>query len=119
MKNRIKQVRKSNNLSMEKFGERIRITRSSVCKIENGENNPSEQTIKLICQEFDINEEWLRTGQGEMTYPKGRNQIVSEFAADLIKEPESFKTRLIESLAKLDEKDWIELEKIFDKLTRD
>ncbi len=119
MKNRIKKIRKDSKLTMEQFGSKIGITKSSVSLLESGKNSPSAQTIRLICQEFDINEEWLRTGQGEMTYPKGRNQIVSEFAADLIKEPESFKTRLIESLAKLDEKDWIELEKIFDKLTRD
>lgn len=62
---RIKEIRKSQNLSMEKFGEKIRISKVSVSRIESGINNPSDQTILLICREFDINEEWLKTGQGE------------------------------------------------------
>lgn len=66
MKNRIKQVRKEANLSMEKFGEKIGITKSSISMLELGKNNPSERTIKLICLEFNINENWLRTGEGEM-----------------------------------------------------
>lgn len=67
MKNRIKQIRKDNILSMEEFAKRIGITRSSVSRIESGENNPSEQTIILICKEFGINKEWLLTGKGKPT----------------------------------------------------
>lgn len=52
---------------MERFGERIGITKSSVSLLESGKNNPSEQTIRLICKEFSINEHWLRTGDGEPT----------------------------------------------------
>lgn len=51
---------------MEKFGKQIGITKSSVSMLESGRNAPSEQTIKLICFEFGINENWLRTGEGEM-----------------------------------------------------
>lgn len=64
MNNRIKSIRKYYRLSQEEFGNRIGITRSSVCKLENGENNPSEQTIILICKEFSVNEIWFRTGEG-------------------------------------------------------
>lgn len=66
MKDRIKKVRKSNYLTMEQFGNRIGITKSSVSLLESGKNSPSEQTIKLICKEFNIDIEWLRTGKGEM-----------------------------------------------------
>ena len=60
----IKQIRKGKDISQEEFGNKIGITRSSVSLLESGRNNPSEQTIKLICQEFSVNELWLRTGQG-------------------------------------------------------
>ncbi len=66
MNNRIKEIRKSNNLSMEKFGEKIGITKSSVSLLESGKNSPSEQTVKLICREFGVNDEWLRYGTGDM-----------------------------------------------------
>lgn len=59
---RIKELRISLNLTMEQFGERIGIKRSSVSLIESGKNNPSEQTIMLICREFGCREEWLRDG---------------------------------------------------------
>lgn len=64
MNDRIKIIRKHFKLSQEEFGNRIGISRSSVCKLETGENNPSERTLMLICKEFAINEVWLRTGEG-------------------------------------------------------
>lgn len=64
MNKRIKQIRNNNNLSQEEFGNRICIKKTSVSRLESGENNPSDRTVKLICQEFNINENWLRTGEG-------------------------------------------------------
>lgn len=61
---RIKEVRQTFKLSMGKFGDRIGVTASSINKIEKGENNPSEQTIKLICKEFGIDYFWLTEGTG-------------------------------------------------------
>lgn len=66
MKDRIKKIRTDNKLSMEKFGERIGITKSSVSLLESGKNKPSEQTIILICKEFGISEDWLRYNKGDM-----------------------------------------------------
>lgn len=118
MKERLKQIRNKENMTMEKFGNELGVTKAAISKLEKGERNLTNQMIKAICERFNVREEWLRTGEGEMAYGKERNQIVAEFAADLIKEPESFKSRLIESMAKLDEKDWIELERIFDKISK-
>lgn len=64
MNNRIKKLRLDLGLSQEAFGKQIKIQRSSVSKIETGENSPSDQTISLICKEFNVNEDWLRTGEG-------------------------------------------------------
>lgn len=117
LKTRIKKIRTEKHLSMERFGERIGITRSSVCKLENGENNPSEQTIRLICQEFSINEHWLRTGEGEPAIKRTRNQEIGAFANEVMSLPdENIKKRLIEALIKLDERDWETIEKIVDNL---
>jgi len=64
LNNRIKEIRKTKKLSQEAFGEKLGITKSSVSLLESGKNNPSEQTIMLICKEFGVNEVWLRTGEG-------------------------------------------------------
>lgn len=66
MKDRIREVREHFGLSMEKFGSRIGIGKASISLLESGKNNPSVQTITLICLEFGVNEQWLRTGEGEM-----------------------------------------------------
>lgn len=64
---RLKKIRTENRLTQEEFGRKIGIGKTSVSKLESGENNPSERTIKLICSEFNINEHWLRTGKGSPT----------------------------------------------------
>lgn len=66
MNKRIKLVRKNEGLTLEKFGERIGITASACSTIESGKTNPSDQTIRSICREFNVSETWLRTGEGEM-----------------------------------------------------
>lgn len=54
---------------MEEFAKKIGITKSSVSLLESGKNNPSDQTVKLICKEFGINEDWLRNGTEPMKIP--------------------------------------------------
>lgn len=63
---RIYEVRKNFHLTMENFGEKICLTKSSISSIEKGTNHPSKQTLKLICNEFNVNPTWLQTGIGEM-----------------------------------------------------
>lgn len=64
MNERIKLIREKAKQSQETFGEHIGITRSSVSLLESGKRQPSDQTIKLICSEYDINIDWLLTGNG-------------------------------------------------------
>lgn len=69
MNNRVKELRKALGLSGEKFGERIGIKRAAVSQIETGKNGLSEPLLLSICREFNVNEDWLRTGKGEMFLP--------------------------------------------------
>lgn len=116
MNERIIELRKALKLTQTEFGNRLGVGKTTISQIEHGINNITEQMIKSICREFNVSEEWLRNGTGEMFIEKDRFQIVSEFAAGIVKKPDSIQAKLIESLAKLDEKDWIELEKLFDKM---
>ncbi len=63
---RVKEVRKALGLTLEKFGERIGVTRGSMSNLENGNRNLTEQMTKSICREFSVDYIWLTTGEGEM-----------------------------------------------------
>lgn len=63
---RIKEVRKSLGLTLEKFGERIGLKKSAVSLIENGKNSVTDANVKAICREFGVDYIWLTTGDGEM-----------------------------------------------------
>lgn len=116
---RIKEIRKYLNLTMEKFGGRLGVGRTAISNIENNNRNLTDQMAVSICREFDVNETWLRTGEGEMFVPKTRNQQITDFLGDLIKEEDgTFKMRLIEAMSKLDKKDWEDIERLVNKLTK-
>lgn len=66
MKSRIKKIRKELDLTQQEFANKIGISRGNVGAYEVGKNAPSDAVISLICREFNVNEEWLRTGVGEM-----------------------------------------------------
>lgn len=66
MNERIKLLRKTLGLSGEKFGNKLGLTRMTISNLEHNRYNLTEQTIKLICREYNVNEDWLRTGNGEM-----------------------------------------------------
>ena len=77
---RIKELRKALGMTQEKFAERIGLKRNSVALIELGRDT-SDQTIFAICREFRVNEEWLRTGAGDMFVPTPAS-IVDELAEE-------------------------------------
>ena len=82
---RVALIRAELGLSMEKFGEKLGISKQSVYKIEKGENNPSDQTLKLICNEFNVDPFWLEDGKGEMftAIPESIiEELVDEFKLD-------------------------------------
>lgn len=118
MNNRIKEIRISSKMNQTDFAKAISVSRSAICKIESGENSPSEQTIKLICKEFSVNEEWLRTGKGEMFIPNTRDDMIAELLGDAVKaDASNFKRRLISALSRLDDNGWNSLEKLIDLIS--
>jgi transcriptional regulator with XRE-family HTH domain len=63
---RVKEVRKSLGLTLEKFGNKLGVQKSAISKIEKGENSLTDANIKAICREFGVDYIWLTTGEGEM-----------------------------------------------------
>ena len=78
MKDRIRQVRKYYNLSMQAFGERLGISKEAIRLLECGKTSPAERTFNAICKTYHVNEAWLRTGEG------GDEPIIEENSHDLI-----------------------------------
>lgn len=66
MNQRIKMIRKLTKLTQREFGKKIGVGDTAISKIELGEHNPSEQTVKSICREFNVSDVWIKTGEGEM-----------------------------------------------------
>lgn len=66
MESRIKAIREANNLNQSEMAERIGVTVASISAYETGIRKPSNTTMAVICEKFDLNESWLRTGEGEM-----------------------------------------------------
>lgn len=85
MNERIKQLRKYLHLSGEKFGKKIGLSKAVISKMENANSLPSDQTIMLICTAFNVNEQWLRTGKGEMFEKSDNLEDLLSDASDLEK----------------------------------
>ena len=66
MNERIKIIRNKLNLTLDKFGQRIGVTRAAISNIETGNRKVTEQMCRSICREFNVREEWLRNGTGEI-----------------------------------------------------
>lgn len=116
MHERIRKLRRALDLTQQEFGDSLGVKRNTIATYETGKSTPSDAAVALICREFNVNENWLRTGEGEMFVQRTKNQIITDFLGDLIMEEASFKKRLIEALADLDERDWESLEKLATKL---
>jgi len=117
MKERIKQIRTTIGMNQTDFAKKLLVSRSAICKIESGENSPSEQTINLICREFNINETWLRTGEGEPFKKRTENQEILSFANNIMEETnDAFKKRFVRALSKLNASDWETVEKFINEL---
>ena len=99
MKERIRELRRHLNMTMEEFGARIGLTKSAVSFIESGRNGARDQTVFAICREFGVSEAWLRTGKGEM-FEQTRASVLDRLSTeyDLSREQRS----VIEAFLDLD-----------------
>ena len=113
MNDRIKQLRKELGLTLEKFGEKIGVSRSAMGNIENGVRGVTDQMFKSICREFNVREEWLRTGEGEMFVQMSYDSEIISFIQSVQKDDNSFKKKFLKMLASLDDADWFKLENAF------
>ena len=121
---RIKAIRKEikkngKPISQEEFGYRLGVSRDVIANLERTTNPvaPTEQMLKLICREFNVNETWLRTGEGEMFNALSMDEQLAFYLGTILSEQgDTFKKRLIAALSALDESEWSAVEAFARKL---
>ena len=110
MKNRILKIRKDSKLNQEDFGLRLNLTKNYISLIETGNSIPSDRTISDICREFNVNEDWLKNGTGDMY--KEKDGSFSELLVELEDSDDDFIKSLITVYMGLDEDSKSALRKI-------
>ena len=119
MKNRIKELRESLGKSKGELAKDLGLSRNYISLVEKGNRNLSEQSQKVLCSLYNVNEEWLKSGTGEMFCQIDKNDEISKLFGEVIKEDDGdFKRRLVNALAKLDDDGWKTLEILIDSISK-
>lgn len=98
------------------FAEKLNVSQAFVSQMCSGASQPSDRTIADICRTFDVNEDWLRTGEGEMFVQKSRDEQLAAFFGDVLSGEPDFRRRFIAVLSRLNEDEWKLLENMAAKL---
>lgn len=121
MKGRVKTLRKALGLTMDKFGSKLGVGGSAISNIEAGTRGLTDQMVNSICKTNwngkYVNEEWLRTGNGDMFLQMDVEEEIAHLIARIPNEPRgSFKRKLLSVLAGLSEEQWSMLADIAEDL---
>ncbi len=120
MKNRIKLLRRTLDLTQQKFADRLGIKGNAISQYESGRNEPIDAVISLICREFNVNETWLRTGEGEMFRQRSREDELAEYMDSLMQsEPNDIRRKFALAVSHLSTAQLIFLKDIAEGLVAD
>jgi transcriptional regulator with XRE-family HTH domain len=109
---RVKELRKALDLTLEKFGEKLGVTKVAISNIEKGNRNLTEQMAKSICREYSANYEWLTTGEGEM-FVESDEEFVDSML-NIMNGGNETRRNLIKALLKADDDTLDAVDKIVD-----
>lgn len=119
MNERLRKLRKTLGLTQQEFADRLKVPRNTIGGYEVGKSNPSDAAVNNICNTFNVNEHWLRTGEGEMFIELTKEEEIATFIGEVLRdEDDSFKKRLISGLAALDETGWEVLENFLNSIQK-
>ena len=113
----LKELRKTLNLKQYEFAEKIGSTQNSIANYETDKRNPSAAAINNICKTFNVNEDWLKTGQGEMFRQLAPEQEMKQYLEKMLSgESKEFKQRLLHVLSTLNENQWQALQNYLEEI---
>lgn len=108
---------KESGLTKTAFADKINVTQQYVSNLCLGKKIPSDRTIADICREFNVNEDWLRTGRGDPYIQLSRDEELAQFFGDVMKgEDPDFRRRLLSVMSRLTTDEWALLEQMAWKL---
>lgn len=117
---RFRQIFKTSGLSQEKFASRIKRSRGEVANILYDKTVVKDKIIEAVCDEFAVNETWLRTGEGEMFQPVSKDAELAAFLGDVMHgETADFRRRLVAALARFGPEEWALLERMVYRLAEE
>ena len=99
---RVKEIRNTLGLTQDQFGSMIGLKKNSLSQIENGKNSLTQQNIVAICKTWNVDEEWLRTGQGEMFIELNRSDEITRLVNEMLNDKSTdLKQRLVSAILQL------------------
>lgn len=102
MKDRLKELRKVLGYNQQEFADKIGINRGTLANYEVGRNVPIDAVIKLICDTFRVNEDWLRNGDGEMFVQVSQHDEIQRMVDEmLLDDSADVKRRLVAAILQM------------------
>lgn len=104
---RVKTIRKELMLNQTQFAEKIGISQRALSSIERETTNLTERNTREICRVFNVNEQWLRTGEGEMFLEPSEDEQLAQFVGEILAgRPDDLRRAFLVAMAQLDENGW-------------
>ncbi len=113
MNERLKKLRKTLDLTQQKFADKIGVKQNTIAQYEMGRNTPIDSIVSLICREFNVNEKWLRYGEGDM-FNSSDDEYIAIIDRIMAGENE-FAKNIFKTFAMFDEADWNALNRMIEK----
>lgn len=98
MNERIKELRKELKLTQQEFADALNIKRGAVANYEIGRNEPIDAVVSLICKTFNVNEEWLRSGAGDMFLELPEEDEEAAYVSELLEDSDNDLYKLIKEI---------------------
>ena len=117
MKERIKKIRKEKHLSQTAFGAKIGVTLGVIKNLEQGKTTLCSPLLELMCSIYNVNENWLRTGEGNMFLKTQETPVLDELKKEYNLSPKA--TAILENFLKLSDKEQDEFIDLAEKVFND
>lgn len=119
MNNRLINLRKNTlKMSQKEFGKRIGKEQPTITGYENGTIEITNKTISDICREFNVNEEWLRSGTGKMFKEMTEQDIIKQKINNQLKDGDEFTKNVLYQIAQLTPEEWKAIEEFIYKIKK-